>query len=176
VRLISFGLALAVAALAAVVLGSNAFRPAPAATRLAGVGVSIAGYTIEDLAAGRHRLRLSVSIGSARDLDDCIGFTLDEPFARRRLDPPAGACVKPRTGSRIVQLVTDHLTDDDLAFPSHTLVWGIPGGRCGPILELFGVCVVDMAGTTALELPAHSVLPSLGPLGSFFPLFSFPAP
>lgn len=65
------------------------------------------------------------------------------------------------------------LTADDLAFPSHTLVWGIPGGRCGPIFEAFGVCVVEQAGTAKLQLPSRSVLPSIGPLGSFFPLFSF---
>jgi hypothetical protein len=41
---------------------------------------------------------------------------------------------------------------------------------------LFGVYVVDMAGTASLELPARSVLPSSGPLGSFLPLFSFPPP
>ena len=41
--------------------------------------------------------------------------------------------------------------------------------------NLFGVCVVDQAGMAKLELPSKSVLPSIGPLGSFFPLFSFPA-
>lgn len=56
------------------------------------------------------------------------------------------------------------------------LVWGIAGGRCGPILELVGVCVVDQAGTLDLALPRPSGLPTF-PFGSFplgsFPLFSF---
>jgi hypothetical protein len=176
VRLIGFALGLVAAALAAVVLGSNVLRPPPAATRLAGVDVSVASYTIDELSEGRHRLRLSISIRSARDIGECMGFTLDEPFGSRRLVPVADACVAPKVGRRLVQLDFDRLTDDDLLFPSHTLVWGIPGGRCGPIFEALGVCVVDMAGTAPVELPAHPVLPSLGPLGSFLPLFSFPAP
>jgi hypothetical protein len=56
------------------------------------------------------------------------------------------------------------------------VVWGIAGGRCGPILELVGACVVDQAGTADLELPVRSALPSFGPIGSLFPLFSFPPP
>jgi hypothetical protein len=75
----------------------------------------------------------------------------------------------------MVRLAFEHLTDDDLAFPSHTLVWGIPGGRCGPILLLFGVCVVEQAGTADLELPQRNPLPTLFPIGSLGPLFSFPA-
>lgn len=39
-----------------------------------------------------------------------------------------------------------------------------------------GVCVVEQAGTAALELPRPSALPSFGPIGSFFPLFSFDLP
>jgi hypothetical protein len=35
---------------------------------------------------------------------------------------------------------------------------------------------VRHAGTASLELPARTVLPSFGPLGSFLPLFSFPPP
>ena len=175
-RLIGFAAALLVAVGAAVALGSTVLRPPPAASRLAGVSVTVAGYTIENLGERRHRLRLSISILSARDIGECMGFTLDEPFAGRRLDTAPNTCVEPRNGTRTVPLVYERLTDDDLAFPSHTLVWGVPGGRCGPILELFGVCVVDMAGTASLELPARSVLPSFGPLGSFLPLFSFAPP
>jgi hypothetical protein len=52
----------------------------------------------------------------------------------------------------------------------------VPGGRCGPILELFGVCVVEQAGTADLELPSRTVLPTFGPIGSFVPFFSFDAP
>ena len=48
--------------------------------------------------------------------------------------------------------------------------------RCGIVLELVGVCVVDFAGTADFELPSQSVLPSIEPFGSFGPLippFSF---
>ena len=76
-----------------------------------------------------------------------------------------------RIGDRSSGLRPAH--GDDLAFPSHTLVWGIPGGRCGPILEVFGVCVVDQAGTADFELPSKNPLPSFAPFGSFVPLFSF---
>ncbi len=88
----------------------------------------------------------------------------------------ARSCVEPLAGSQTVVLVFEHLSEDDLAFPSHTLVWGVPGGRCGPVLELFGVCVVDQAGTASLEFPSRRVLPSVGVFGSLLPLFSFPPP
>jgi len=157
----------------AIVLATNVFRPAPAADRLAGVSVAVAGYTIKPQPSDRHQLHLTVKLTSARDINECVGFTLDLPFAGRRMATADGSCARPRAGSSNVEL-RFQLTDDDLMFPSHTVVWGIPGGRCGPILEVFGVCVVDQAGTADLELPAKSVLPSIGPLGSFFPLFSFP--
>jgi hypothetical protein len=57
-----------------------------------------------------------------------------------------------------------------------------PGGRRGPILELFGVCVVEQAGTADFELPRPAGMPSFGPIGSFarfgsfVPLFSFDPP
>ena len=86
-----------------------------------------------------------------------------------------GSCVQPRIRPQTVALVYEHLTSDDLAFPSHTLVWGIPGGRCGPVLELFGVCVVEQAGTADFDLPSKHVLPSWAPFGSFKPLFPEPS-
>jgi xanthosine utilization system XapX-like protein len=175
-RLISLGVGVLVGLLAAVVVATNVFKPPAAATRLAGVSVAVIGYTISDLGDRRHRLNLTVTLTSVRDLPECIGFTLDEPFAGRRLDPLPASCVRPVAGRKTVQLMFDGLTDDDLTFPSHTVVWGIPGGRCGPILGLFGVCVVDQAGTAELKLPSRSTLPTFGPLGSFLPLFSFPAP
>ena len=159
----------------AIVLATNVFRPAPAADRLAGVSVAVAGYTIKPQPSDRHELHLTVKLTSTRDIDECVGFTLDLPFAGRRMVTADGSCARPRVGNSNVEL-RFQLTEDDLMFPSHTVVWGIPGGRCGPILELFGVCVVDQAGTADLELPAKSVLPSIGLLGSFFPLFSFPPP
>jgi hypothetical protein len=73
-------------------------------------------------------------------------------------------------------LTFDKATDDDLSFPEHTVVWGIPGGRCGPLLELFGVCVVEQAGTADLELPSRNPLPTFGPIRSLFPMFSFDPP
>jgi hypothetical protein len=161
--------------LVAIVLATTVFRSAAAADRLAGVSVAVAGYTIEPQASDRNELHLTVKLTSVQDLDECVGFTLDEPFAGRRLATANGSCARPRAGSSTVEL-RYQLTADDLAFPSHTLVWGIPGGRCGPLLELFGVCVVDQAGTAKFDLPSRSVLPSIGPLGSFFPFYSFPPP
>lgn len=175
-RLISLGAGVLVGLLAAVVVATNVFRPPAAATRLAGVSVAVIGYTVNDLDDRRHRLNLTVTINSIRDLDECLGFALDAPFAGRRLDSLSGRCVRPVAGRQTAQLMFDGLTEDDLTFPSHTVVWGIPGGRCGPILGLFGVCVVDQAGTADLKLPSRSILPTFGPLGSFLPLFSFPPP
>jgi hypothetical protein len=154
---------------------TNAFRPPPASERLAGVGVAIAGYTIDDLPDDRHRLNLQVTVTSLGDIDECLGFTLDEPFATRRVETANGVCAKPRSGAQTIRLAFEGLSEDDLTFPSHTLVWGIPGGRCGPVLLLFGVCVVEQAGTADLELPDRNPLPTFGPLGSLGPLFSFPA-
>jgi hypothetical protein len=159
----------------AIVLATNVFRPAAAADRLAGVTVAVSGYTIQPLPSDRGELHLVVRLTSVKDLDECVGFTLDEPFAGRRMTSLNGSCPTPRAGSSNVDL-RYQLSADDLAFPSHTLVWGIPGGRCGPILELVGVCVVEQAGTARFELPSRLVLPSIGPLGSFFPFFSFPPP
>jgi len=170
-----FLVGLALAIVLAIVLATTVFRPAPAADRLAGVSVAVAGYTIQPQPSDRSELHLTVNITSARDLDECIGFTLDEPFAGRRMTTPGGTCPHPRAGNSTVEL-RYQLSADDLAFPSHTLVWGVPGGRCGPVLELFGVCVVDQAGTAKVELPSKSVLPSIGPIGSLFPLFSFAPP
>ena len=167
------GLVLAIGV--SIVLATNVFRPPAAAARLAGVSVAVSGYTIQPQPSDRGELHLVVRLTSVSDLDECVGFTLDEPFAGRRMTALNDSCPKPGAGSSTVDL-RYLLSADDLAFPSHTLVWGIPGGRCGPILELFGVCVVEQAGTAKFELPSRSVLPSFGPLGSFFPLFSFPPP
>lgn len=165
--------------LIAIVLVTNVFRPAPAADRLAGVTVFVAGYAIDELPNNKHRLRLTVNLSSAIDIDECVAFTLDEPFAGRRLVPLSGTCPRPRAGTSSVGLTFDKLTDDDLQFTSHVVVWGVPGGRCGPILELFGVCVVEQAGTADLELPPPAGRPTFGPIGSFgpiVPLFSFSPP
>jgi len=158
-----------------IVLATNVFRPAAAADRLAGVHVRVASYSIDSVAAGRRRLRLTVAVTSVRDLDDCLGFTLDEPFAGRRMAPITGSCVKPLAQPQNVVLTFDGLTDDDLEFSSHTLVWGIPGGRCGPLLELFGACVVEQAGTADFELPSKHPFPSFNGFGSFGPLFPQPS-
>jgi hypothetical protein len=172
-RLLTWLAALPLAVGIAVVLATNVFRPAPAADRLAGLRVEVASYRIEDLPNDVHRLWLTVTMSSPTSIDECVGFTLDEPFAGRRLKPATGVCPRPLPGRTTVKLLFEKLTADDLAFPSHTLVWGIPGGRCGPILEAFGVCVVEQAGTAQLELPSQSRLPSFGPLGSFAPFGPF---
>jgi hypothetical protein len=166
--------ALVVGGVFAFLVGTNTiFRPPPAADRLAGVHVRVASYSIESLAEAGHRLHLQVVVTSTRNLDDCLGFTLDEPFAGRRVEAIGGTCVQPQLRPQQVTLIYDHLSNDDLAFPSHTLVWGIPGGRCGVVLELFGVCVVEQAGTADFDLPSHG--PSFPPFGSFGPLFPEPS-
>lgn len=169
------GLVLAIV-IGAVVLGSTVLRPPPATARLAGVRVLVAGYSIANLGEGKRHLNLSVTVDSARNIDECLAFAIDEPFGSRRVESADGSCVRPKAGRLTAGLVFDRLTDDDLAFPDHTIVWGIPVGRCGFILEAFGVCVVEQAGTTSLTLPSRSMLPSPGPLGTFRPFFSFPAP
>jgi hypothetical protein len=174
-RLVIVLAALLAGGLAGFVIVQNVLRPPPAADRLAGVSVSVAGYAIEDLPSDGHRLHLSLAVTSLRDVDECLGFALDEPFAGRRMSAGMVGCVRPRRGTATVPIVYDGLSDDDLAFPSHTIVWGIPGGRCGLILEAFGVCVVEQAGTAALELPTHSVLPSFGLFGSLGPIFAEPS-
>jgi hypothetical protein len=166
---------LLVGGFAAFVISQNVLRPPPAADRLAGVTVAVAGYTINELPGDRHRLVLSLTLTSARDVDDCVGFALDEPFANRRMIAGASGCWRPRHGTANVPVTFDGLSDDDLAFPSHTIVWGIPGGRCGLILETFGVCVVEQAGTIDLELPSHSVVPTLRPGQTIGPLFPQPS-
>jgi hypothetical protein len=175
-RLAIAATALVVGVLAAVILSNSLLAPPPAEERLDGVAVAVAGYTIEDIADDRHRLALTVNVTSDRDLDECLAFALDQPFRHRRIGTEDGKCLRPRAGEQTAALVFDGLTDDDLRFPSHSLVWGVPGGRCGIVLELLGVCVVDFAGTADFELPSNSIVPSLGPFGSFgplVPLFSF---
>jgi hypothetical protein len=167
---------LVVTVIGGLALSATILRPAPASTRPAGVRVLVAGSSIVNTGDRRHRLDLLVTIDSPRDLDECLGFALDQPFGTRRVEAADGGCVRPTSGRQTAALTFDRLTDDDIAFPGHVLVWGIPGGRCGLILETFGVCVVEQAGTAPVTLPSRSVLPSIGPLGSFMPLFSFPAP
>lgn len=160
--------------LGVVALTNTVFRPAPAADRLAGVSVQWVDFHIEDLDAGRHRLRLTVRVYSDRVIDECVGFALDQPFAGRRFEPASGSCPKPVAGDEDVELTFDRLTDDDLSFPSHTIVWGVPGGRCGIVMEAFGVCVIEQAGTVPLELPRPSGQPTFPPFGTFpIPIFSF---
>ncbi len=173
-RLLWLAPALAIGGFVGFVLLQTVFRPPPAADRLAGVTVKLDGYTITDLPGGHHRLVLSLLVTSPGHLGDCLGFALDQPFAGRRMTAGAGGCVQPAAGTTNVPVTYDGLTDDDLRFPSHTIVWGIPGGRCGLVLEAFGVCVVEQAGTVDLELPSHSVVPTLGPFQTFGPLVPIP--
>ena len=156
-------------------LTNTVFRPAPAADRLAGVTVHWVEFHIDDLdGAGKHRLRLTVRLTSDRAIDACVGFALDEPFAGRRLEPASGTCPKPVRGDLDVELTTDRLTDDDVNFTAHTIVWGIPGGRCGILMEAFGVCVVEQAGTADFSLPTKNRFPSFGSFGPLFSFFSLP--
>ena len=152
----------------AFLLSATVFQPPAAADRLAGVTATLGSYSIDDLADGRNRLDLTIILTSPRDIDECIAFALDEPFSGRRIDPVGETCPKAVEGTTNIDLVFERLTDSDLTLPSHASVWGIPGGRCGLLMEAFGVCVVEQAGTVPLELPDQHVLPSIGPLGSFF--------
>lgn len=162
--------------LGAVLIVPRLFQPAPAAERLAGVTVAIVRFAVTEPVADEHGLEVDVEITSPSDLDVCMGFALDQAFANRRLEAPGAACVRPRAGSQVVSLTLDPLTDADISFPSHSLVWGVAGGRCGPIFELAGVCVVEFVETIALELPRDPALPTFGPIGSIFPIFSFSLP
>ena len=125
------------------------------------MSVSVIGYVIDGLPNAKHRLRLTVNLSSPTDIDQCVGFTLDERFGGRRLETLDGQCPRPRTGTTKIGLTFDKLTSDDLAFPEHTVVWGVPGGRCGFVLEAFGVCVVEQTGTAGLKLPSRNALPMI---------------
>jgi len=61
---------LVIAIFVAIVLVTNVFRPAPAAERLAGVSVGVAGYTIVPLPSDRNELHLTVNVTSARDVNE----------------------------------------------------------------------------------------------------------
>jgi hypothetical protein len=181
-RLIAFAVIAIIGVLAAAYLFTRLFPAPPASQRLAGVSVQLVRYAIDGGPAavqrphGPHRLDVTLEVSSVQAIAECMAFTLDEPFGGRRLEPLVegkGACIAPVAGTRTVELTFDALTDDDLGFPSHTVVWGVRGGSCGLILEAIGICVVEQAGTVPLELPRPAGLPSFGPIGSFFPLFSF---
>ena len=165
--------ALAIAGVA-IFLTSPVFSPPPAATRLAGVSVALDQFHITDLGDDRHNLRLDLFITSGRDIDTCLGFALDEPFATRRLTltDPVGGCARPAPGTKRASVDFDGLTQIDLMGPSHTDVWGVAGGRCNLLMQAFGVCVVEQAGTVAVELPEPPSFMSFPPLGSVPPLFS----
>lgn len=175
-RLIYVLCTLPIVGVLAIILATNVLAPPPAAQRLAGVSVSVIGYVIDELPNDKRRLRLTVNLSSPTDIDQCVGFTLDGPFGGRRLEPLDGRCPQPRAGTTKIALILEKLTSDDLMFPEHTVVWGVPGGRCGIVLELFGVCVVEQAGTADLTLPSQKALPTFGPIGTFgpiVPLYSF---
>ena len=159
---------------AAVVASSGVFSPPPASTRLDGVSVALAGFQVIDLGGDRHGLRLDLDVRSPRDIDACLGFALDEPFAGRRLTltDPVADCLRPASGTIRASVDFDHLTDTDLQFPSHTLVWGVAGGRCHLLMQAFGFCVVEQAGTVPVELPRPPTIPSFPPIGPLPPLFS----
>ena len=71
---------LPIIAVLAVIVATNVFAPPPATERLAGISVMVKGYAIDDLSNDRHRLRLTLDLSGPTDIDQCIGFTLDEPF------------------------------------------------------------------------------------------------
>jgi hypothetical protein len=166
-------LAVVVIAAVAIFLTSPVFQPAPAKERLAGVSVALDGYQITDLGEDKHEIRLDLEVISDRDLDTCLGFALDEPFRTRHLKPsdPAVDCLRPASGSTPASVEFDGLTDIDFMSSAHTLVWGVDGGRCNLLMQAFGFCVVEQAGTVPVELPPPPGLPSFPPIGSLPPIF-----
>jgi len=161
-------------AVVAIFLTSPVFQPPPARERLAGVSVAVDGYQITDLGDAKHRIRLDLAVRAAQDVADlCLGFALDEPFRTRQLKPsdPTVGCLRPTAGSTAASVEFDGLTDIDLMSPSHTLVWGVEGGRCNLLMQGFGFCVVEQAGTVPVQLPPPPGLPSFPPIGSLPPIF-----
>jgi hypothetical protein len=151
-RLLGLVVAVPVALIVMIMLGNGPFQPAPASTRLAGVSVAVIGFTVTDLGNSHLRLTLGIRVTSIRDLDACLGFALDEPFGNRKISDPPTGCIKPLAAPATAQLTFDGLTDDDLTFPYHTLVWGIPGGRCGLIMTVMRMCVIEQAGTVPVAV------------------------
>jgi hypothetical protein len=162
-----------IVAAVAIFLTSPVFQPPPARDVLAGVSVTLGGFRLTDLGDDKHGIHVDLAVASDRDIDACLAFTLDEPFAGRRMSSadPAVDCIRPTAGSSSVALDYDALTDIDLMSTSHLVVWGVRGGRCQLLMQAFGVCVVDQAGTVPVEFPPPPGLPSFPPIGSLPPIF-----
>ena len=171
--LIAVALLAAVAAVAVGAFVMLSSKGEPASTRLLGVSVAGNGLTVRDLPGNGHELRLGIVVTSVRDIDACLAFALDEPFAGRTLHAVGvtGSCVRPRRGNFASTLVMS-VTDDDTVFTSHTLLWGLSGGQCG-LMTIFGVCAIDTAGQFPVNLPSKTRLPTFAPFKTFGPLFSF---
>jgi hypothetical protein len=169
-------------AVVAIFLTSPIFQPPPAKDVLAGVSVALGGFRLTDLGDDKHGVHVDLAVASQRDVDACLAFTLDEPFAGRRMTAtdPAGDCIRPTAGTSSVALDFDNLTDIDLMSTSHVVVWGVRGGRCNLLMQATGVCVVEQAGTVAVEFPPPPGLPSFPPMGTLPPIllqpFSFDPP
>lgn len=150
----------------------------PAAQRLSGVHVQVTSVQEVPGTAKMKRLVLGVEVSSDRDIDECLTFALDEPFAQRLFTVPATTtgCLRPRAASLDATITFDRLDDIDAMVPAHKLVWGVTGGKCGLILPLFGVCSVDTAGTVDLNLPVTPQFPTVGPIGTFAPFPTFEMP
>jgi hypothetical protein len=171
---LAFIVALPVLLIAGFILGARLLAGPPASERLAGVSLLIVKHYLVPGTAGKQDLQVQVVVTSSRDVDDCLAFTLDQPFGNRRMrviDPVSG-CVRPKAGTTRATVLFDRLSDDDLRYADHTLVWGVSGGKCGVILPLFGICAVDQAGTADLQLSVKSPLP-FPSLGSFVPFPTF---
>jgi hypothetical protein len=166
-------LAVLAAAAVAIFLTSPIFQPPPAREVLAGVSVALRGFQLTDTGDDKHRVHIDLNVASVRDIDACLAFALDEPFATRRLKATdrAAGCIRPTFGSTSVGVDLDGLTDIDLMSTSHTVVWGVAGGRCNLVMQAMGVCVVEQAGTVPVEFPPPPGLPSFPPIGSFPPIF-----
>jgi hypothetical protein len=174
--------AVLVVAAVAIFLTSPIFQPPPAKEVLAGVSVVLGGFRLTDRGDDKHGVHVDLAVASSRDVDACLAFTLDEPFAGRRMKATDSSvdCIRPTAGTATIGLDFDELTDIDLMSTSHVVVWGVRGGRCNLLLQATGVCVVEQAGTVAVEFPPAPGLPSFPPFGSLPPIllqpFSFDPP
>jgi hypothetical protein len=173
-RLVIALVGLPILVLALIVVGTRVIAGPPASERLAGVTVLVVSHSLGPRADAKQDLRIQIVVTSARSIDDCLAFTLDEPFATRRLrvTDPVDGCLRPRVGTIKATVLFDRLADDDLLSADHTLVWGVTGGKCGVILPLFGICAVDQAGTADLKLPVKWPVP-FPSFGTFVPFPTF---
>jgi hypothetical protein len=169
--MVLFGLAIAL-------IGAGLFislPTTPAKDRLSGVTVRLASSKVATATDGRKQLWADVIVQSIRPVDECLRFTLDEPFQNRAMDAPLidGGCVKPDPLATRVTLRMPQLDEMDTYMPDHEILWGASGG-CGWVMGFMGMCAVDTVGSVPVKFPTRSLVPTLRPGYTFGPLMPFP--